>query len=208
MKDKFTARSLRIVLVILLVLTFVAGIAAFLFAKDFLSAYATKVSERNALANVGDSNLQALNKLETYLETNKEVIDKTKNIVADSKEYRYQNQIISDLNSFAASAGVAIDKFDFVTNQAEAATDSAAQETTDASATTPATQTSSLKSTRATVTVTTPVLYNSLLKFIQKIEQNKTKMQITSIGLIRSTDPTQPTGSVDSQSFIIEVYIR
>ncbi|HCR55413.1 TPA: hypothetical protein DIV49_00405, partial [Candidatus Saccharibacteria bacterium] len=106
MKDKFTARSLRIVLVILLVLTFVAGIAAFLFAKDFLSAYATKVSERNALANVGDSNLQALNKLETYLETNKEVIDKTKNIVADSKEYRYQNQIISDLNSFAASAGV------------------------------------------------------------------------------------------------------
>jgi len=207
-KDKFTARSLRIVLVILLVLTFVAGIAAFLFAKDFLSAYATKVSERNALANVGDSNLQALNKLETYLETNKEVIDKTKNIVADSKEYRYQNQIISDLNSFAASAGVAIDKFDFVTNQAEAATDSAAQETTDASATTPATQTSSLKSTRATVTVTTPVLYNSLLKFIQKIEQNKTKMQITSIGLIRSTDPTQPTGSVDSQSFIIEVYIR
>ncbi|HRF28243.1 MAG TPA: hypothetical protein PL051_01200 [Candidatus Saccharibacteria bacterium] len=208
MKDRFTARSLRIVLLILLVLTFIAGITAFLFAKDFLSSYATKVSERNALANIGDSNLQALNKLETYLETNKEVIDKTKNIVAESKEYRYQNQIISDLNSFAASANVVIDKFDFVTNQAEAAAEGTAEATADASSTAPAAQTSSLRSTRATVTVSTPVLYNSLLKFIQKIEQNKTKMQITSIGLIRSTDPTQPTGSVDSQSFIIEVYIR
>lgn len=208
MKQRFTARSLRIVLIILLILTFIAGIAAFVFAKDFLGGYATKVSERNALANIGDTNLQALNKLEKYLQDNKAVVEKTENIVADSKEYRYQNQIISDMNGFASSVGISIDSFDFTTSQAEAATEAAAQGTTDASAAATPEPTSGLRSTKATVTVRTPILYTSLLKFIQKIEQNKTKMQITSVSLTRSTDATQPVGSVDSQSFIIEVYIR
>ncbi len=206
MKNNLTARGLRMILFALIVLTTIVAVVGFVFAQRFLSDYAVNVSKKNTSADTGSTNIQSLTRLKTYIAENKAVINKTRDIAAESKEYRYQNQIVTDLNKYAAASGLTIDRFDF-TADTPAGDEAAAAEAPAATTATSAVA-GSLSSTTATITVQTPALYSDLLTFIKKIEQNKTKMQITNISLTRSTDITVPRGSVDSQGFEIEVYIR
>lgn len=190
-----TATKLRLYLSGSLLLVVLVAIAALYFANDKLQTYATEVSQATAQAQESQNNIQSLQRIQQELADNKSVIERTRDIVADSKSYQYQDQIIKDLNDYAKQSGITITNMDF----------SAASTTTPATTpTTPApTAPTGVKSTSVSVALKNPVSYTNLLRFVRSIEQNLTKMQISRTNLSKSEN-----NQVTSEVLTIEVYIR
>lgn len=192
-----TATLLRAILSISMFVVAAIGGTAFWIANSKLEEYAVEVSHTSADATASRDNLQNLQKIQKELDEDKEVVQRASSIVADSQSYQYQNQIITDLNGYAAKAGIEITNINFA---------STTTQTTTPGTTTPAAPTapSGVKSMPVSITIKNPVDYINLLKFINSIEENLTKMQISRINL--SKDPTK--NSVTSDALTIEVYVR
>jgi hypothetical protein len=160
-----------------------------------MDEFAGKVSRATADSVASQDNIKNLQKIQQELLANRDVIERTTSIVADSQSYEYQDQIITDLNDYANRAGISVTNIDFTSANASATTP-----------TTPSTATpapTGVKSTSVSITLKNPVVYENLLRFIHSIEQNLTKMQISRIGLTKDT-----TGNVSSEVLTIEVYIK
>ena len=191
-----TATKLRLMLTVSLLVIESLAVLFIANANRDLKAYADDVSQVRADDNASQNNIQNLQKIQQELLKNKDVIERASDIVADSQSYEYQDQIITDLNDYAAKAGISVTNIDFIAADPSAAT-------------TPLTQPSAtpapagVKSTSVSVTVKNPIIYENLLRFIKSIEQNLTKMQISRVGLAKDT-----TGGVSSEALTIEVYIR
>lgn len=210
-KMKLTAPTLRIILLIALGLTLAVGAFGFYMLRQVMSDYAKETSSLNSQASASDQNIRSLQKLQAYLDSHKEDISKVNQVVADSKQYQYQNDIINDLTAFANQSGVSITSFTFTSTAAGSAAAATPTPTAAGSAAKPtgetaAPATSALKSTTVSVAITNPVDYNNLLAFINHIEQNLTKMQVSSVNLTH--DPGKGKNEVSSDVFNIEVYVR
>lgn len=195
MNRQLSARQLRIILSISLfvIVALMVGIATYSYHS--LRSVAVNVAQTLADADAGQDNLQTLEKIQEQLENDKDVVARANSIVADSQSYQYQDQIITDLQNYAAKAGITITNFDFTSTTATTPSQ------------TPAPQTaapSGVKSTSVTVTLKNPINYDNLLRFLKSIEQNLTKMQVSKIGLSKS----QTGSDVSSDVLTIEVYIR
>lgn len=209
-----TAGKLRYILMASLVLLFIIGGGGFYFAQNLLKGYAKETSTLNSQASVSDQNLEALRNIQAYLAAHEQDQELARRVVADSKEYRYQNEIVADISKFAGQSGISITAYNFTSDTSTGTTGGGSTGTTTPPATggttTPATPAtggvSSLKSTKVNVTIKSPVNYAKLLDFISRIEQNITKMQIAGISLTRSDEGGK--SQVSSESFDIEVYIR
>lgn len=197
MRRELTATRLRLFLSLSLILVVVLGGVSFSIVHSSLDSFATDVSHKIADANASRDNVQNLQKIQQKLTQRHDAIQKVDNIVAESKSYQYQNQIITDLNRYAARAGVGITNINFTDAQSTSSTPGAAP-----APATPAP--SGVKSTSATITLANPVDYTKLLKFITYIEQNLTKMQISRINLSKDASGK----SINSEAFTIEVYIK
>jgi TolA-binding protein len=188
-----TATRLRLILVTTLLAMATVAVVTIHFLHEGLDTFAIEVSHATADAKASEDNIQKLQKVQQELTTNKAIIERTNNIVADSKSYQYQNQIITDLNQYAAKAGIGITNIDFTSTTPSLATPGAP------SGPIP----TGVKSTSVSITIDNPVIYNNLLNFIHSIEQNLTKMQISRIGLAKGAG-----SDVTSEVLTIEVYIR
>lgn len=216
MKKGFTltAERLRIILAVLLVLVLVGGGIGFTYVQRLLGQYVADTNALNTKADLSSTNLQTLQKLQEYLAAHQDDVDLAKQVVAESKSYQYQNEIINDLTNFAQKSGVTITQFDFSsTSQESSGTPATAPPATGSSTTTaPSSGTTgtsapaaSLNSKSVTITIKSPVSYNSLLEFMHRIEQNVTKMQIEQVSL--SSDQAG-SSKVAAQSFTIQVYVQ
>lgn len=194
-KRQLTASTFRLILSASLVIITGIGITLFSLANDQLRSVATDVSHVVVDANASQNNLTTLEKIKKTLASEQDIVARTNQIVAESKSYEYQDQIVTDLNGYASKAGIAITNLDFSAGTAK----------TPAATTTPAAPVvaSGLHSTSVTVTIQNPVGYNQLLQFMKSLEQNLTKMQISKVSLSRGEG-----GSVTSDAFAIEVYIK
>lgn len=200
--NRLNATTLRLILSVSLFLIAAAGVAGFTFAKGYLQAVAIDTSHSVVDATASQDNVQTLQKIQKILVTDKDVIARTSSIVADSQSYQYQDQIIGDLNSYAAKAGVSITNLDFSAATTTATSSPAASPSAGAPAAAP--QSAGVKSTSVAVTLNNPVGYDNLLTFIRSVEQNLTKMQISRISLSKGAD----SSSVSSDVLTIEVYIK
>lgn len=211
-KTALTASKLRYLLLGILVLLFLIGGGGFYFVQNLLKGYAKETSTLNSQASISDQNLEALRNIQAYLANHEQDQELAQKVVADSKQYRYQNEIVSDISKFANQSGISITSYNFTSDSTTGTTGSgttppAAGGTAAPSTTSPATGgVSSLKSTKVNVTIKSPVNYTNLLDFISRIEQNITKMQIAGISLTRSDEGGK--SQVSSESFDIEVYVR
>ncbi len=138
-------------------------------------------------ADLSSENLVKAERLKMYIQDNSRQIADAATIVAESKTYEYQNQIIQDVTAYADRAGIIIKEFSFATDDSTAS------------------KTSVLKSTYATLTLDDPMSYTSYLTFLRLIEQNLTRMQITTIGL--EPDETTP-GMIKSPTIELKVYLK
>jgi hypothetical protein len=199
-KHPLTASGLRIIFLISLFILTLIGSALFWFTNERLKEFATDVNHTVVDASASQSNIQTLQKVQKELADQKDVVDRASSIVAESKSYQYQNQIINDLNDYAAKSGITITNIDFSSGAAP----SAATMPKSASPTAPvAPGINGVKSTSVSITLKNPVVYNNMIRFIKSIEQNLTKMQLSKVSLSKNA-----TGGVSSEVLTLEVYIR
>jgi hypothetical protein len=212
--SSLTAQKLRIILVATIFLLIALAGVVFFFARNTLDTYAADVHKMTKAAESSSQNLAALNSLKAKLAENKEAVERAKSLVAESQYYAYQDQIIKDINTFAAKSGVAISGYQFngeATAGAGAApaaapTPAAGAPVEGGAATaTPGATVSGLKSTSVAITLDKPLSFEQIMRFVNMIEQNLTKMQLAGVSIAK--DPESSNG-VAVNSLTIEVYVK
>lgn len=197
-----TAQKLRILLLVGIALLIVISGVGFWFVHKQLTSFAEQVRASTATANASTQDLANLQSLKTQLAEDADTVERTKNIVADSQYYSYQDQIIKDINTYASRAGVTITGFTFGAGTSGPGSQSAVGN--GAANAVGAKPVPGLKSVSVSVTIKSPVKYNSIMNFIHSIEQNLTKMQLAGISLTK--DPQ--SDNVTANSLTLEVYTR
>ena len=206
MKGTMTAKRLRMILFASMIGVIVLGIGGFVFAHKQLNDYALAISKLNADAATGDQNIQTLRKLETVLAERQDAVAKADSIVAD--QATFADQAINDINRIASQSGVTLSSFEFVESGATgtpAATAAPAPTAATPTTTTPPTTAAPAGVTQKSISITleSPLNYTNLLKFIQGIETNRLRMQISNVSL------TKDEGSdVATQPFTIKVNVK
>lgn len=205
----FSATTLRITLGISLFVIAGIGIAAFGLIYDQLRNYANGVSVTNAKARSTDDTVQALQLIQKKLTEDRPTVQKAKNIVASSKQYVYQDEIIRDLTTYARRAGVSITDFSFDGSSGTNASGSSSQNSSSSGANTTARPTvNGVKSTSVNISLKSPVNYVGLLRFINFVENNLTRMQLTSLNVTGGSGETASKDTVGTGPLSLRVFIR
>lgn len=200
-QSNLTATRLRLILSISLFVIALAGGVIFSLINNQLKSYAVDVSHKIIDANASRDNVQTLQRIQQELTNDKDIIARTNSIVADSQSYQYQDQIVSDLNNYASTAGITITNMDFSANSATSPTGAVTTPTTTAPA---VTAPAGVKSVSVSVTLKNPVGYSNFLRFVRSIENNLTKMQIQKITLSKGTSGSD----ISSDVLSIQVYTK
>lgn len=187
-KDSITVTSVLIGLIVLMIAT-IGGI--FYLASQKLNEQTVATSHAKIDNELEATNITKLKSLKNYLEKNKSTVDRAADVVSESQSYTYQNQGISDLNTFASQTGISILSIDFpeVSKVPEKG----------------AVTISGVKKIPIIVNLDGPVDFVRVLQFIKLIEQNLTKMQITSVNL--TPDADKPN-LLATPSLNMEVFVR
>ncbi len=214
-KSKLTAVTLQRLFLIGIFLLVIGAVFGFIALGKVLESKALQVNHAQTDASIGSDNVKQLEQLNKDLKTHSDTVKRAKEIVADSKSYQYQDQIVQDINSFADRVGITVLGYNFTDNQ-----DGSAPPTSTPGSTTtspapgsdvPGTTQSSnstppgIKTVTANITLKNPVPYASFLKFLKLIEQNVTKMQVTGVSL---TPDTEHPGQISNPTIGLIVYVR
>lgn len=173
----------------------IVGIAGIVFmAQKFMSEQALSTDHYRTDAELAQEELVRLQQLKTTLASDKEAIDKTARIVAESQQYEFQDQVVKDVTSYADKYGIEILSIDFGTKPGSAPQGAAAS-----------TGSAAQQKTIVSLQLGNNIPYDSFLRFIKAIENNITKMQLTGIAIQPNiTDPKQILGP----TIELEVFLR
>lgn len=221
MKSKdMSSSKLRILLIAGLFLTVGLGVALFSFGYQFLAGAARETSEVAQKANESNDSLQRLKSTGAELAKNTEAVDKASRIVADSKSYVYQDQIIEDLNRIANGVGITLFSIDFAdptaaaggatapaATAAPAATPAPAAGATPGATATPV-PAANIKTMSASIKISDKVEYTKMLQFLYAIEQNLTKMSVEKITLRDAEGGVNGKPGVVTDQLTVKVYVR
>lgn len=201
------AQKLRMLLIGTLLVILLAGIGGFVFARQQIMTYAVDVSKATNNQKISSDNLNALQAVQTTLSNNKDAVSRTSELVAESKEYQYQDQIIADVNTYAQKAGISITGYTFTSDVSASASASGTTSGTAAAANGTAGNKaiSGLKTVGVTVAIKSPVPYGNVMNFIHYLELNLTKMQLKGVSL---SNDTADRGNVTVGALNLEVYTR
>lgn len=213
-RSRLSPVKLRLILIACLVLLVGAGGGVFMVGYNVLADYSAKARTTAAEAQASNSSLQNLIVVKRELAEKQDTVERASQIVAASKSYVYQDQIIRDINNFANNAGLSVTNITFadakVTPTTPSATTSSSPTTANNSSAAAAGNASAVpsgvKSMTATVTLKNPVDYNAMLRFIHSIEGSLFKMRISQVTLSRPADAKG--NEVTSDVLTIEVYVR
>lgn len=209
-REKMTpAVTMRIVFALSLVLILVGMGVIVYFGYTMLQGTAEEVSKIQTEAKAVDAKVQDLARLEKEMEKYKDSVTKAQQLVAETQQYQYQNQIINDLTAYANKSGVGIAGFTFASGSAGAGAKSSSGSsgssgTNTGSGSNNAASTTGPKSMKVSVRLNEKTDYMALLRFMHLIEQNLTRMQIASVSMSK----TEGAGQVNTQTLDVEVYVR
>lgn len=216
--QRLSAVTLKYILIIGIIP--LIGVSAFVVYSLFgtLEQKSKEASHAAIDSEVGTKNIDHLQDLATELQKNQDVATRAASIVADSRQYRYQDQIVNDVNTYAKAAGVTILGFDFSesgSSSGDGSESSGDSSTTSGASTaqtaaTPQTNTQTtnaapgLKTVNASIQLDSPIPLTNFLIFLKYIEQNVTKMQITGVTLTPADNPNL----ISNPTINIMVYTR
>lgn len=204
-REKMTpAVTMRIVFALSLVLILVGMGGVVYFGYTMLQGTAEEVSKIQTEAKAVDAKVQNLARLEKEMEKYKDSVAKAQQLVAETQQYQYQNQIINDLTAYANKSGVGIAGFTFTSGSAGAKSNSGSSGTSGTNNSSGSNSAAGPKSMKVSVRLNEKTDYMALLRFIHLIEQNLTRMQIASVSMSK----TEGTGQVNTQTLEVEVYVR
>jgi len=155
-KQTFKPQNLRAVLVVVLIVIIAGGLGLFYLGLNEVREYAVEVDHSIADAEASNGQVQKLQSLKGQLAQSETLIAKANQMFATPDNY--QNQAITDTRNYAASSGITIAKINF--DEVVAGV-----------------------SPTMTVSLKAPVSYSKLIRFLDGIESNIPKMQVSNIGL-------------------------
>lgn len=212
MKKQLTPSQLRIILVLSLLLAIGLGIGGFILLRGVLAAKATEISQIATEVKGLSDNIRKLESAGKTLKANEDVEVKAREMLAESQSYQYQDRIVQDLKAIAGTSGVNIKNVDFMVSQtsASAVVPQAPAQGTPGVATPTSNLPGGINQTKATITIESPVSYNSLLLFIRALESNSMKMQVSKVSITGAgaSSEAKNKDQVTSEAFVIGVYIR
>jgi hypothetical protein len=204
-REKMTpAVTMWIVFALSLVLILVGMGGVVYFGYTMLQGTAEEVSKIQTEAKAVDAKVQNLARLEKEMEKYKDSVAKAQQLVAETQQYQYQNQIINDLTAYANKSGVGIAGFTFTSGSAGAKSNSGSSGTSGTNNSSGSNSAVGPKSMKVSVRLNEKTDYMALLRFMHLIEQNLTRMQIASVSMSK----TEGTGQVNTQTLEVEVYVR
>lgn len=159
MKDKkqFTPQNLRAILAFLLVVLIAGGAGLLYLGIGELREYSVKVEQRLADAEASGRQINELQTLKNQLAQSNSLIEKANQLFAAPGSY--QGQVLNDLRKYADAAGLSLANTSF----------------SDAN-----------QGTRSvTISLREPVTYSKLIAFLNNVEGNLPKLQVSSISLGR-----------------------
>ncbi|HET7629973.1 MAG TPA: hypothetical protein VFK03_01225 [Candidatus Saccharimonadales bacterium] len=192
-KGQLTATQLMYVLYGLIVVLLVATGFGFYYAKSFLGAAVADTNNLKDQASVNQQNVVKLQQLENELSKQADVVERTQQIMADSQEYQYQDQIVKDINTYADRTGVRVIGYDFG-DPGKKSADKTSLPTV-----------SGTRIITANLTLDAPVKYTRFLNFLQAIEQNLTKMQVTGVNI---TPDQTDADYVSNPGISLQIYVK
>lgn len=175
------AKILRIVLSVLMAALLGGLVGGAWWGSEFLASAVRDSDHKRIDAQVSATELQQLKQLKTQLATQADLIDRVHSIAGSTNLYRYQDQVIEDISSYAKRYNMRIANFDFVTSTKAAST-----------------------KTPFNITIGGQVDYRSFLMFLRDIETNLTKIQVTSLSL----NPDKNPAYISNPTLGLEVYIK
>ena len=155
-KKQFTPANLRAVLATLLVVIIAGGGALFYFGLDMVRGYAGEVNQSAADAEASGQQINQLQTLRNQITQSNSLIDKANQLFATPENY--QTQVLRDVKNYANAAGLTIATTNF-SDPAQSGVYS------------------------ITVTFKNPVSYSKLVGFLNNVEGNLPKLQVSSIAL-------------------------
>ncbi len=185
----------RLLMVAIAVMIGAAG-ASYYFSSKLLRQNVSQTNSIKAQAAVASDNISRLKLLASELSAKRDAAARASQIVSETKLYQYQDQIVKDINAFAAAAGVRVLGYDFSNPQNKAAPGAQPQS---------AVVIKGVKTINAVITLDKPVQFDSFLKFLKAIENNLTKMQITGVNMI--PDPNNPS-EINNPTVGLQIYVR
>lgn len=210
-------RLFGVVIVLLLILI----VADFIYVTNFLRASVRETETLHQSSDTSDSDIAKLKSAEIWFRKNKDSVNRVNAVVAESKLYQYQNQIIQDFNGYGDRLGIPIVGYSFSTPStpgapATAPVGGAAPAPAPASPTAPTTPTApgstaapkaptGVNSTTVTVTLGDKVSYQNFLNLLKLLEQNVTRMQVTNVTL---TPDNQNPDIIVNPNIAVIVYIK
>ena len=204
-REKMTpAVTMRIVFALSLVLILVGMGGVVYFGYTMLQGTAEEVSKIQTEAKAVDAKVQNLARLEKEMEKYKDSVAKAQQLVAETQQYQYQNQIINDLTAYANKSGVGIAGFTFTSGSAGAKSNSGSSGTSGTNNSSGSNSAVGPKSMKVSVRLNEKTDYMALLRFMHLIEQNLTRMQIASVSMSKA----EGVGQVSTQTLDVEVYVR
>lgn len=205
----FNAKTLRIFLSIMLLISTAIGVVGFIYGQRLLQGYAVEVSHKKIDAEASNNNLQALEKMEEELADNKDVLEKISLLRAtsDFPEFR----VVDEINKIAQRNGITISGYQYTDGSTTPSTGAGTTAPTTTPPTTPPTGTTTTPATSNSaagktisllITPESPMNYRQFLQFLYDIEQNLPKMKVAGIsiapgGAPASTGPGANTRAAD-----------
>lgn len=172
-----------------LIVILVAGIGyGTYFVHQRLTDYVVQVDHLKIDSDINQQSIENAQKLHRALAENNDSVSRAAAIVADTKYYEYQDQIVKDVTSYAAASGITVLGFDFSVAASN--------------------KTSSIKGVKtivANVSLESPVKYTNYLQFLKLIERNLTKMQVTQVDI---SNELKSADTISSPVLTLEVYVR
>lgn len=167
-KKSFRPQNLRTLLAVLFAALFLGGSVGFYWGLDVVKQYAAEVNQLLADADASGQQINQLQTLKTKLDSNTSMVDKANQVFSTPSSY--QAQLLGDIRNAAGSAGVTIESTNFSDDPA-----------------TPYT---------ATVKLRNPVAYTRLIDFLNNIEGNLPKLQISSLTVGPATGSNVTVGEI------------
>lgn len=174
-------------LAFVLVLVVLGAVAGFYYGLQIIKDYALEVTHTVADSSASATNIDQLGALKQQLADGQPLVAKAEKLF--STPDGYQTQALKDISKYASEAGVTISSID--------SAGSGSSENTEGVSSSPYSE---------VITLQNPVSYARLLQFLDAIEGNLPKMQVTGITINR---PSAPSGDqVAADKITITVAVR
>lgn len=159
-KKTFRPQTLRGLLITLLILVAVAGGGLFYLGLNYVREYAVEVNHRLKDAEASATQIDGLRALRSQLNESNSLVEKANSLFATPASY--QTQALNDVNNYAAAAGLSVASTNFGDPAATG-------------------------QYSISVNFREPVSFSKLIHFLDAVESNLPKMQVSSIVLGRGS---------------------